>query len=213
MANIIRLHSDPHEQIEKLLPWYVTGQIEPADRVKVEAHLAECIGCQAELQFERRLSGEVADLPLDMAPGWAELRRQLAVPLPYHRRAGRMRAAVRRAIVRPGKAAWFLGAQAAIVLVAAVLIAPIERPAPYRTLGSGPAAAGGNIIVIFRPDTSEQDMRHTLVATGARLVDGPTSAAAYVLRVAPSRRAAALVKLRTQSDIVLAQPIDSEAPL
>ena len=40
MGNIINLHDDPHVEVEKLLPWYVTGQIDPVDRAKVEGHLA-----------------------------------------------------------------------------------------------------------------------------------------------------------------------------
>ena len=82
MADIIHLHDDPHEQAERLLPWYVTGQLDPAERVQVESHLVECAECRAALPLERRLSAEVADLPLEMALGWAELRRGLNVPPP-----------------------------------------------------------------------------------------------------------------------------------
>ena len=65
------------------------------------------------------------------------------------------------------------------------------------------------MIVTFRPDTSEQDLRNTLNESHARLVDGPTAADAYVLHVPAAERAAALVKLRQRANIVLAEPIDA----
>ena len=114
---------------------------------------------------------------------------------------------------RPGKIGWIITAQAAALVAAIVLSGPAERPALYRTLGSPPVADAGNVIVIFRPDATERDLRQTLVATGARLTDGPTAAGAYVLRVPRAGRDAALAKLRRQADIVLAQPIDMQKPL
>ena len=59
------------------------------------------------------------------------------------------------------------------------------------------------------PQTSEQTFRETLNASHARLVDGPTAADAYVLRVSPGERDAALATLRRRPDITLAQPIDA----
>jgi anti-sigma factor RsiW len=215
MADIIHLHPDQHEQIERLLPWYATGQIEPADRAKVEAHLPDCTRCQAELQAERRLSAAVRELPLDMELGWADLKARLDAPQPYVRRHGeRIRGAIRGAAARPGKVAWFVAAQAAVVVAAVMLSAPTsQQPALYRTLGSAPATATGNVIVMFRPDTAERDLRNTLVATGARVTDGPTAAGAYVLQVPQARRDAALAQLRRQADVILAQPIDTPQAL
>jgi hypothetical protein len=94
-----------------------------------------------------------------------------------------------------------------------VLLAPSLRPAPaadgYHALGAPPAAEPGNVVVIFRPDTTEKTMREALQASGARLVDGPTQADAYVLRVPADARDAALSTLRGRREIVLAQPVDS----
>jgi hypothetical protein len=122
-------------------------------------------------------------------------------------------AAIRRWAARPGKIGGLLAAQAAFVLAVAIMVAPLGRPASYRTLGTASSPVAGNIIVIFRPDTREQDLRRTLNASGARLVDGPTSAAAYVLRVPAAERVSALGKLRTQPDVVMAEPIDPAEPL
>jgi hypothetical protein len=67
------------------------------------------------------------------------------------------------------------------------------------------------MMVMFRPNTSEQDLRRILTDADARVVDGPTSAGAYVLVVPTAVRAQTLAKLRAQTEVVLAQPIDAGA--
>jgi acyl-CoA synthetase (AMP-forming)/AMP-acid ligase II len=86
---------------------------------------------------------------------------------------------------------------------------PAAPPARYHTLAGVAALAAGNVVVIFRPDTRERELRATLEASHARVVDGPTAADAYVLRVPASQRLAALATLRARPDITLAEPIDA----
>lgn len=212
MGSILRFDGNPHLETERLLPWYVTGELEPADRLQVEAHLAECAECQAELALERRLGGEVARLPIDAGLDWEAFSSRFDLTQP-NRSTGRLVPLIRRAIARPGRIGWLLSAQAAFVAAIAVLIVPVMRPAtaPYHALGAAPPPANGNAIVIFRPDASEQDLRRTLNANGARLVDGPTAADAYVLRLPADRRDATLARLRADHDIVLAEPINAGA--
>ena len=211
MGRIIHLGGNPHRETEELLPWYVTGRIDPVDRARVEAHLANCAACQAELATERRLHSEVAGLPLDVGMSWAQFRQRLDLnPMPPKRqRVAEFSAGIRRVVGRPGKIGWFLAAQLAVVLVIAVEVSPFGQPvAPYHALGGAPAGNGGNAIIVFRPDASEQEMRHALNSSGARLVGGPTAADAYVLYVPLARRDAALARLRADADVVLAEPID-----
>jgi hypothetical protein len=67
------------------------------------------------------------------------------------------------------------------------------------------------VIIIFRPDASQQDVLQTLRESGASLVGGPTAADAYLVHVEPGRRLAALAQLRANADIRMVQPIDGEA--
>jgi anti-sigma factor RsiW len=53
MAEIIRLRGSPHEQAQQLLPWYVNGTLEADEAALVEAHLAECAECRADLAAEQ----------------------------------------------------------------------------------------------------------------------------------------------------------------
>ena len=205
MGHIIRLDAERHRELRDLLPWYATGQLDEADRARVEAHLANCPDCQAEVQFERRLDDEVARMPVDIDRSWARMKKRMDRDRPL----GRLRQFA-GAITAPAPwAGW--AAASFLLLVSGVLLLPSMQPATYHTLSAAPGAAAGNVVVIFRPDTRERDMREALVATEARLVDGPTATDAYVLRVPAAKREAALATLRGRPDVVLAAPLDPGA--
>jgi anti-sigma factor RsiW len=208
MAEIIRLRGSPHEQAQHLLPWYVNGTLEADDAAMVEAHLAECAECRADLAAEQVLAREVAALPIDVEHAWAALSeridtagppRRLAEPVPFLRRRVAM--------------GWALGGPlaAAAAVAFAVMVVP-DAPSPagetYRALGSAPTAQPGNALVMFRPDARDVDLRAALTKAGARVVDGPTASGAYIVRIAPDRRGQAIDGLRATPQVVLAEPID-----
>lgn len=210
MSNIIHLNGDPHEQIQRLLPWYANGTLDPAERDGVEAHLKACLECQSELEFDHAISMEMASMPGDADRGWAALQRRLDQHRAPKMRSFRLpQAAFLRRSVPLG---WALSAQAAAVALmigVARLAAPVPQPV-YQALSAPPLAEPGNLIVMFRPDTTEQELRRILAGNNARLVDGPTVSDAYVLKVTGARRAAILARLRADRHILLAQPIDSD---
>ena len=210
MGQIILLHANPHRDTLELLPWYVAGRLDREDHAVVEAHLSHCASCQAELESERRLASTVARLPLDTNCGWAGRRRPMA-PLPPSRHIfGRAGKALTRALAWPGKFGWLLAAQAALALSVGLLLLPRSDPPQHRTLGAAPAQTIGNIIVIFRPDANEGELRQILEANDAHFVDGPTSAGAYVLQVPPARRNSIIAVLLSQPEVVLAQPVNAD---
>ena len=196
MARIIRLHDENHWELQRLLPWYVTDRLDPAEHARVEAHLATCEECREELGFEQALARSVKDLPLDADLSWRRLER-------------RLKAEPRRRPHGSPWTAWGGWAVAACALVA-VGVTAVSRspPAPYHALGAPRAVTPGNMVVIFRPETSERDIRAALDEAGARIVDGPTGADAYVLTTPAAQRAEALTKLRSQRTVVMAEPVD-----
>jgi hypothetical protein len=217
MARIIRLHGHGHDEVKDLLPWYVTGQLEPGERAAVERHLQVCVDCQTDVRFQRRLDAEMDELALDVEQGWREMQRRVE----RHRArrswlqgwrldgwslAGWSGAGALR---WSHAASWLGGMAATIVVVTAV--ATWWRPVPaYHALGARTAAPAANMIVVFRPDTAERDIRGALRAADARLVGGPTEADAYLLEAPLSERTAALTKLRASRSVVLAEAIDTE---
>jgi len=208
MAEIFPLRPSEHDTVQQLLPWHVNGTLAADETARVEAHLAECEDCRHDLACERELAREVALLPLDIDEGW----QALAMRLPDARASD----AARRVPLfsRSGPVGWAVGGALAASVVLSVAIVGLQRPAApaqtYRTLGSSAAAASGQVVVLFRPDTPEQQMRTILAAQGARVVDGPTAAGAYVLHIDGPSATDAINALRQSSDVVLAEPITSD---
>lgn len=209
MADIIRFNGDQHKQTQSLLPWYANGTLDPEEVAAVEAHLADCAECSAELETERMLAREIASLP---EQGWASLRARLEPP-PARRRPS-PGALLRRRV----PLGWAMAAQAAclVLVVGGAWIATSQPQTQtqtrtlYRALGSPVTAAAGNVVVMFRPTTSEAELRDALRRSGARVVDGPTVTDAYVLHVAADQQASALTQLRSNQHVVLAEPINGD---
>ena len=66
------------------------GELAPAERAQVEAHLATCADCTAELAALARTLGMLHALPAARAPlGFVDRVLEAARPLPWHRRLGR----------------------------------------------------------------------------------------------------------------------------
>jgi hypothetical protein len=208
MARIVPFQRDRHAEVRLLLPWYLTRRLDADEHARIEAHLRDCADCQAELRQERALDLAVGALQLDVEHGWGEMRRRLERPPSWRTRL----AEALQAALTPRRLAWAAGAQLAIVLVGAtVLVATNQRPAEYHALGASQVAPAGNVLVIFRPETPESTLRAILRSSDARLVDGPTSAGAYVVAVRPPTRAATLERLRGRHEVMLAEPIDADA--
>ena len=208
MVDIIRLNGDPHAQAQRLLPWYVNGALEGEELTKFEAHLADCAECREDLKTEQSMARQIRTLPSDVERGWASLRARVEGS-----GAGQRKEPGRPLFGRRIPMGWALAAQAASLAILIPLVAlTLSRPQPlYRTLGSAPSAASGNLVVIFKPDSSEQTLRTILMQNHARIVDGPTSTDAYVLHVAQDRRAAVLARLKADRNISLAEPIDGDS--
>ena len=221
-GRIISLHGDLHDDACALLPWYVTGRLDAEDVARVDAHLPSCAQCQADLAAERRLHALVAGLDEktgDVDASFAALRAQLPprtakempIAAPARRRTRSQRIGRQWRQSAPWLR-WAVAAELALLVLAGAALAITHQTKPgaavYRTLGAAPDPATANIVVVFRPDIRESELRRTLRASDARLVGGPTAADAYLLHVDAAARGAAVERLRHQGAIVLAEPID-----
>jgi hypothetical protein len=121
-------------------------------------------------------------------------------------------AAVGRITHRPQALRWIVAAQFAALLALGVHAASLDdRRGDYRVLGAAPTARAGNTLVMFRPETTEARFRRALQASGARLIDGPTSAGAYIVDVPGGAGGGALAALRRDKEVTMAEPIE-QAP-
>lgn len=214
-GRILPFQAQDHGEAQRLLPWMVNGRLDGAEREWVEQHIAGCSDCQRELDDLRRLqvawgqSDHVDANPADGMPmrvarqadaGWRRLRERLQPsPASISRPSNRTRARTPR-VSGARWLGWAVAAQALLITVlAAALWQQPSTVAGYRTLGGTPVAVSGNLIIVFDPGLPETRLRGLLRATGARIVDGPNDAGAYVLSVPGAR----LVSVR---DVLQAAP-------
>ncbi len=215
---------DQHQQTRALLAWYINGTLDPDEDALVEAHLAQCPACRAELAEERRL---VADLPepqatLDADAGWAAMRRRMEQATPPEAEDDLLppdnvvALPARSFWRRPIPLGWALTAQAAalaLVVGAGSLWSghgTVHGPAPgtYHARSAPTPMSGANMLVMFRSDLPESDMRSILLAHDAQLAGGPNANGAYLLHVAPSALSGTLSRLHADPRITMAEPID-----
>jgi hypothetical protein len=200
-----------HEAAQGLLPWLLAGTLDSAERAMVQTHLLACAQCQADLDWQRKLCAAAPPpaIGFDADRAYAKLLPRLE--------SGPARSALPACWRRMNSAnsAWLRWTAAAQLAAIGVLAIMLVRPGPdagaYRALGAATPAAG-NLVVVFKPDTTEGEMRRILQASGARLADGPTVTGAYVLALPAPLAPAALGRLRAEPSVTLAEPLGAHTP-
>jgi predicted anti-sigma-YlaC factor YlaD len=193
-----------------LLPWSVTGRLDPDDAARVDAHLRDCAECRAAQAVERSLAAVVAAedavTPSPAAPLNAFMAR-LERERPSARTGLGRRVRERRLLV---------GAVAVQALVIAGLVAGLlvrQPPAEYATLSRAPTAAAGTLHVVFDADASLAQVQTALARAGARIVDGPGEAGVYTLATAAGAPPGdALETLRSEPIVRFASPVAGGTP-
>ena len=214
MNDALPMACDDHLEVEMLLPWYVTSQLDADATLAIDAHLENCGACRQLLAEERQLRDAVVAIPEAAAVAAAvPIRfglprlRQTRSPSSWSRVVRSAAANIRTS----SKVGWFLAAQAAVILIVFDVGQSTMQPSPaYRTLSSASSSETGNVIIAFEPTSTEEEIRSALKAVDAKIVGGPTASDAYILHVAESDRPKHLKLLRDQRSVILAEPIDGE---
>jgi hypothetical protein len=215
-GQILRFDDTEHRVADALLPWFVNGTLSDDERASVDRHLRECARCRREVEALRQLQAfcRSAAASIDAAAGLRDLHDRVSAPS----RRGLVRPRWRRFFDHwrhaPRWTRWVIVAEfaGAVALTAFVGSHGVESSGPYRTLGAAsPASPYGTVAVVFMPNIEEMEMRRIVQAAGARIVDGPTSTDAYVLRVPPGHETNALATLRSEPAVVLAEPLSAKA--
>jgi anti-sigma factor RsiW len=198
-----------HQAAQPLLPWLLTGTLEGPELAMVQAHLQTCAQCQADLDLLRGV--RAAAPPLDPAfDGEAALGRllpRLDDQTPRGgalKRCGKAIAANDRSWLR-----WAAAVEFGVIAVLAFMLGwPTGQDGAYRALGAIPPR-DGNLVVVFKPETPERELRRIVRSSGARVVDGPTVTDAYVLAVPAEQTTRALAALGREPAVTLVEPLDS----
>ena len=209
------LQFDPaaHKVADVLLPWFVNGTLEGEELAFVQEHLGQCERCRGEVEWLREFHAACAAAAAVPRSSSAvrHLRRSLEEPRRGPGIPALLHAHWRR--VRPWSRAVMAAQLAAILALGTVVVIGEDRPPAYRTLGADSAGARvtGTVVVVFDPAAHELDLRRMLSAVGARIVDGPTQANAYVLEVPADLREQAVRALKADRLVVLVESLDPGA--
>lgn len=212
-ARVLRFRSTAHKVVEPLLPWYVNGTLEGEELEYVRLHLSECEECRQDVEWLRELYAAcvAAESVSGDSNPLGNFRRLLEGRSTKQDLRTRFGQSWRRSKpwTRWGIAASFVGV--AVILAASVLPETGDS-ALFRTLGasSTTAHASGSLVVVFDPATTEADLRRVLRQAGARVVDGPTQANAYVLDVPAGHQEEATRALRTERAVILVERLGPE---
>lgn len=213
MNTLPPLASDEH--VEALVPWYVNGTLDAAGTQLVQRHLQGCEQCRASVELETKISGLVREHrdTLDCAPqsGWSRLVAHLdGRKSPLHEKSAPSRLRRRTRGKRLIPALLILQAAAIAGLgVALIYVLDNRTDVSYQTLSDAtqiPSAASPTLRVVFADSTTTEKLRTLLEPIGGTIRSGPTTNSAYTIELQQSGTAAALKWLRTQPEVLFAEP-------
>lgn len=206
------------EEIEKLLPWYVTGTLDCADRARVESYLARSPHACAQLDLIRaeREQAVFANEALGSPSAGALDRLMASLPTarpslsqrvtgggPFQRVADFFTAPTARGV------RWAAFAAAAVVVVqaAAITCLLVRHSGTYQTAVGQSRGDGVSALIAFVDEARAPAIARLLVEFDASIVDGPKPGGVYKIRLRTvdrpqSEKDALLRRLAERRDIV-----------
>jgi hypothetical protein len=202
------------EDIEKLLPWYVTGRLGRADTSKVQSYLSQHPDVLGQLDLIRAELQET--VRANEAIGWppSGMRDRLMASLPptRGRLSGRWLSSLVDFFTMPTArgvqwaafvAALFVLAQAA--LITSLLVRSSDQT--YQVASGASQADGLSALIAFSDDAKAPAIERLLAEFDANIVDGPKPGGVYKIRLRTLDKSrptqdALLSKLAERRDVV-----------
>jgi hypothetical protein len=206
-----------HRAAQEVLPWLANGTLDGPEAQRLHAHLRDCARCRDELALLRAVHaagpGPAPDCDPDRA--FARLLPRLDAPEAGAAAPGGVLERCRARFAANDRS-WLRLAVALQACAIAVLALLLVRPGhpdgsdgAYRALGAAGAASGTSaIVVMFRPETPERELRRIVRDSGGRVAGGPTAGDAWL--VDGGDTAAVLARLRAEPAVMLAEPLGAE---
>ncbi len=173
-----------------LLSAYLDRQATAGERARVDAHLATCAVCRAELESLRQTVALVRALP------------RVAVPRAFT--LSEQKAGIRRPMALPG---WFGGALRGFGALAALALVVVVSSVLLRQIGSQPAEQ-----MAFAPAANEQLLAAATAAPGARAVEAPAAAPKPVMTLPPQPIATSQIVVEKPAPAPAAFAADQATP-
>jgi len=206
------------DEIAALLPWYVSGKISSADKLRVDAFAKDHPELVRQIELAREEADTVFAANQEIHVPWAavdKLRERLeanptvrmqAVKSSFIDRIGALLDALTpRQLAYAGLAAAFALAVQAGALSSLLL----HNQGAYQT-ASGPSQAHGKgtfALVAFQPAAPQSTVTTFLAGNGFAIVEGPRAGGLYRLRLSEealdaTAATAALDKLKARTDLI-----------
>jgi len=181
-----------NKEIEELLPFYVNGTLEGDELNQVEKAIQKDPSLADEVEFLKKLRGEIKAEQTDQPPGELGLKRlqkQLQEQTQYQSGTGN-----NQKVSSMGSSNIWRAAS-----IAACLLLIIQAVAFFPHWPSDDLTASGNksmvhtpgiyttgkvISITFVPDATEDNIRHLLLTIEANIVEGPSALGVYKIVVA-----------------------------
>ncbi len=200
------------------LPWYVAGVLTESEHRAIEVHLANCAQCRAELVAVTQLrTGVHAALAAEPGPSPAARLQVMArirstvpnTPQSQNTQASSgFLAQLAEWLRAPVVPRWAPAAALLLVVIQGGLLLRNNpqgvQPTPAVTT-RGLSTQPTRLRLVFKPQAQEAQIRELLVSLGARIVDGPGPAGAYLVELPAADPAALGQKIsaaRARSDIL-----------
>jgi len=212
-----------HDEVWLLLPWYANGSLRAAEREQVATHLRVCLVCRQELAGQATLAKHLRHEPrveISAKPSFDRLMRRIdaeaATPVQHlpaaKEKTGRLAGWIASLTAFPPSPQLAAVCAASLLALALpLLLTAIQsggQPA-YHTV----ADAGGldrfsrdDLRVVFAGEATKQDISRLVDAVHGGVVDGPSPAGVYTIRLADGGKAeTALAQLRGSKAVVFAE--------
>lgn len=215
----MRHEQHPHgplepQDIEELLPWYVTGRVSREEARGIEAALKTMPDLADKLSQVQRERDAVARAAETVEPAPPETLQRLLQQVettrqwrvPRIENQGEPGAWLKGAFGR--NAVWQAAFAAACVAIVALGIRLYNPTAPgeFGVAGNINQAESATLLVAFQPTAAAADIAAVLTALNANIVDGPKPGGTYVVQVPAEEAAdvdAAMSALTSRKDLVL----------
>jgi anti-sigma factor RsiW len=196
---------DTHAEAWALLPWLANGRIAPEEREWVEAHVATCAECRAELATQRMVAGEMvrvgAAAPVsaesDEQKSFNKLWARIEVSESLSESAATTGAPQASNGGRSRTVRWLAAAVVVQAIGLGVLgVAALQNSDPRQrdtmTTVSHPLAplAAPAVRLVFAPETSIETVNMMLTHQGLQLVEGPGAQGNFTAALTPNAVAA-----------------------
>jgi hypothetical protein len=201
-----------HERFQELLPWYVNGTLDEADRVWMDSYIETNSAARSEYAFFETMSKTMQTKTAAVPDTIGMARLFQRIDAERKPSSGKTNASEKRAPwykLLLSDVSWLRPALAmSLAVVAFQSVMLLQRSDDAVKYRGSTATQGGSVSnasfyrVLFRPTATEGEVRVLLASLHAEIVAGPNAGGEYILRIQTGDSTSAASQLQASGLIV-----------